>query len=202
MTSSTRNVPCGYLAATRRATSYGDARLADTGRADERHQPVSAGLVDQPGDLLVAPDQSLDLCRQRRRHAPRREVVGGGALAGRDGDPGDELVTLAVDGPDDPLRRTVVADRLPGSLDPGRQRRLADEAVTPHCVEQLLLAHHRATPLDQAAEEIEHLRLEPHLPPLATQHNPADVQLAPFEQVDQPVRPPTDQSVSGIQHAR
>ena len=57
-------------------------------------------------------------------------------------DVGDELVALPVHGADDRLPGAVVADGLAHRLDPRRQRRLADEPVAPHLVEQLLLAHH------------------------------------------------------------
>ena len=76
---------------------------------------------------------------------------------------GDELVALAVHRADHPLQAPVVADHLAHRLDLRRQRRLADEAVAPDAVEQLLLAHHLAAPLHEVAEEIERLRLDADL---------------------------------------
>ena len=88
---------------------------------------------------------------------------------------------------DDRLAAAVVADGLAHRLDPGGQRRLADEAVAPDLVEQLLLAHDLAAPLHEVAQEVEDLRLDPNLVAVAAQHDAGEVQLAVREPKDQPL---------------
>jgi len=46
--------------------------------------------------------------------------------------------------------------------DPTRQRRLADEPITPHVVEQLLLRDNPIAALDEVGQHVEHLRLDRH----------------------------------------
>src|SRR5215207_9868492 len=72
---------------------------------------------------------------------------------------GNEAVAAAVHRADDVLEPPVVADRPPGGLDPARQRRLADEPVTPHCVEELVLGDHPVAMADEVDEDVEHLLL-------------------------------------------
>ena len=62
---------------------------------------------------------------------------------------GDEHVAPAAHRSDHTLRLTVVARCLPRCLDPRRQGRLADEAVTPDLVQQLLLRHQAGPVLDE-----------------------------------------------------
>ena len=90
----------------------------------------------------------------------------------------DEFVALAVHRPDDRLLAAVVADGLADRLDPRGQRRLTDEAVTPDRVEQFLLAHHRATVLDEVGEHVEHLGFDPDLLAAPSKDDAVQVQLA------------------------
>jgi hypothetical protein len=64
--------------------------------------------------------------------------------------------------PDDPLARSVVTDGASRGLDTARERRLTDEPVTPHLVEQFFLGHHAVTVTEQVDEDIEDLRLDRH----------------------------------------
>lgn len=64
-------------------------------------------------------------------------------------------------GADHTLAGAVVTDRLASRLDVGRQRRLADEPITPDLVEGLFLADDLVPVLDQADEQIENLWLDP-----------------------------------------
>jgi hypothetical protein len=66
-----------------------------------------------------------------------------------DDDVGDELVSLAVHGPDDALQAAVVADDLSSGLDLGGQSGLAHESVSPDLVQQLLLANDLAPALNE-----------------------------------------------------
>jgi len=83
-----------------------------------------------------------------------------------------------VDGADDRLTRPVVVDRLADRFDACGQSRLADEAIAPHFVEQLLLAHDAAAPLHEAGEHVEGLRFELDFLPVAPQHDAGQVELA------------------------
>jgi hypothetical protein len=77
-------------------------------------------------------------------------------------DGGDEAVPATVDGLDDPLITSAVTDSLAELLDPGGQRRLRDELVPPHDIQQLGLGDHTVSVLDQMSEDVEHLRLDVH----------------------------------------
>ena len=80
-------------------------------------------------------------------------------------DVGDELVAAAPHRAHDALGCAVVADGLTERLDPAGQGGVADEAVTPHRVEELLLGDHPMSLLDQQDQHVEHLRLDrAHLP--------------------------------------
>ena len=96
-------------------------------------------------DLLLDPGRPIG----RRRC---RDRVGG--------DVGDELVAAAEHRADHLLPCAVVADGAAGRLDPAGQRRLADEAVAPHVVEQLRLGHDPVTVGDEIGEDVEHLPLD------------------------------------------
>ena len=98
---------------------------------------------------------------------------------------GDEFVPLAVHRANDPLRGPVVAHGTARGLDARRQRRLADVAVAPDGVEEFLLRHQLAAMLDQALQEIEHLRLDGDHVTAATQHDPTRIEFAIVELVDQ-----------------
>ncbi len=66
---------------------------------------------------------------------------------------------------DDLLAAAIVADGLTGGFDARRQRRLADEPITPDVVEQLVLADHPIPVLDQVTQHLEHLGLDgDHVP--------------------------------------
>jgi hypothetical protein len=80
---------------------------------------------------------------------------------------------------DDPLLPPVVAQGAAGSLDPGGQRRLGDEARSPDLLEQLLLGHHAVAMHEEVAHHFEHLRLDvdhrPGAPQLERLHVDLDV---------------------------
>ena len=149
----------------------GEARLADAGAAGEEH--AADRLVAEPGgerlELVAAPDHrpgrespvrgsaSWSRCRSTGRRRSRRL----GTVATRP-DRRDEAVAAAVDGLDDALLGAVVADGAAGRLDATRERRLADEAVAPDVVEQLVLADDAVAVLDEVGEDAEDLRLDRH----------------------------------------
>ena len=60
------------------------------------------------------------------------------------------------------LPRPVIVDGATGCFDPARQRRLADEAVPPHVVEQFGLGHDAVTVGDEVGEHVEDLALDVH----------------------------------------
>ena len=105
---------------------------ASTSSARSASRPINGWIaVSQPGD---------------RRHG---DGSGAATGAGHGLDRGDELVALAVDRADDRLPVAVVVDGLANRLDAGGERRLADEAIAPDLVEQLLLADDGAAALHQ-----------------------------------------------------
>ena len=119
----------------------------------------------------------------------RPAIVGSGDARGRDRaghglDRGDELVALPVDRADDRLPVAVVVDGLANRLDAGGECRLADEAITPDLVEQLLLADDGAAALHQVREDVEGLRLELDLLTVAAQDDAGQIQLAVREPQD------------------
>ena len=97
--------------------------------------------------------------------ARRRWLVGHRGLRRRArmavrGEGGHELVAAATDGPDEPLRFTIVAERTAGGLDTARQRGLGDEAPTPHRIEQFLFRHESVGVAHQLGQHVEHLGLD------------------------------------------
>jgi hypothetical protein len=60
------------------------------------------------------------------------------------------------------LSVAIVADRPARVLDPAGERRLADEAITPDLVEQLLLGHHPVAMRHEKNEDVEYLGLDVH----------------------------------------
>jgi hypothetical protein len=79
------------------------------------------------------------------------------------------------------LHLAVVAERLPGRLDTAGQRRLRDEAIPPHLVEQLLLGHDAVAVTHQMHEHVEHLRLDLHRLARPAQLEHIGVELAVLE---------------------
>ena len=135
------------------------------------------GGVGEPG--AVGGPAEADLLTQiggnRQLHRLRRI----GQLIDR----GDEPVAATVDGLDDPLVAPAVSDRLAELLDPGRQRRLRHELVSPDDVQEFGLGHHAVPVLDQVGEHVEHLRLDVHQLPVAQQLVASRVEHAVVEAV-------------------
>ena len=182
--------------------------------ADELHHVDAVGVVagdvrasSKASDVLPTPPGPTRVIRrcvgqrvdeqaeQHSRPISGWTAAGSPAIVGRgagrspsgavdDLDRGDELVALPVHRPDDRLPAAVVADRLTHRLDPRGQRRLADEAVAPDLVEQLLLAHDLAATLHEIREDVEDLGLELDLSTVAPQHDAGQVQLAVREPED------------------
>jgi hypothetical protein len=75
------------------------------------------------------------------------------------------------------LFSAVVSHRSASCCDAGGQRRLADESVAPHAVEELLLRHHTVVVFDEVAQQVEHLRLDVTALPVAPQLETPDVEL-------------------------
>ena len=168
------------LAADRAGQLHGERGLPHATRAYQRDQPV---IADHVGELLqqcLTADQRLDTDADRR---PCGDRGGSGArvILGDLLHEGDELVALAVYGPDDQLLGAAVADGLAGRLDPCRQGRLTHEAVTPDRVEQFLFPHHRAAVLNKVRKHVEHLGLNPDLLATPPEDDAVQVQLAVSE---------------------
>jgi hypothetical protein len=84
---------------------------------------------------------------------------------------------------DHSLLLTVVADRSPRLFESARQRRLTDEAIAPHGVEQFGLGDEPVAVGDQVNEHVEHLRLDVDDLAAAPEHELVEVQLAVLESV-------------------
>jgi hypothetical protein len=111
------------------------------------------GLDDPEADRLdgTSYDEST---RQPGRFGPAQWV--GGVDDGA-----DELVAAAANGTEVALGAPVVAQCTPGGLDSTRQGGLANEAATPHGVEELTLGDKALMVTDQLRHDIEHLGLHP-----------------------------------------
>jgi hypothetical protein len=72
----------------------------------------------------------------------------------------DKAEALALDGPDQLLRRTTVADRRTRGIDAARHRRQGDDLAGPDRIKQLALADDAIAMLEQKDKQIEHLRLD------------------------------------------
>ena len=157
-------------------------RLADAGPA--REEDAAGTLLPEPRgqglELAVAADQRPGRVRGSRRWRPRcvartRLVLPHGS---------DEPVPPSVERLDHALRLTVIAHRPPGRLDPRRQRGLADEAVAPHVVEQVVLGDHSVAVLDEEREHAEDLRLHGNGRAGAPQLEPVGVEVECSEGID------------------
>jgi hypothetical protein len=112
-----------------------------------------------------------------RRHLPRayppyrtswltRSALGAARRSPRQGlfvlfDLADEAKAFAGNRLDQGLVGTGVADRMPDRIDAAGERRLGHDSPFPDGVEQIILADHSITVVDQIDEQIEDLR--PHI---------------------------------------
>ncbi|MDZ7732823.1 MAG: hypothetical protein U5R31_06620 [Acidimicrobiia bacterium] len=150
-------------------------RLPDAGWTGDRHKAVLAqpdvdrcqvGLTTEQGSGRGRrPRVRRARCRRRRRGRVGVHL-------------GDEPVADAMDRFDHRLGPAVVTDGGPGVADLGGEGRLADEAVSPHRVEQLLLGHRAVPVLEQVREDVEGAWLEldslvgdPQLPGFGVEHD-------------------------------
>ena len=139
------------------------AGLAHPARTDRGDQAMSRQSVGQRGPFRRPAHEGGQRRRKRRCPESPTGVALGGPIALDPGlDRGDEAIAATMHGTDHHLTVAVVADGAARRLDPTGERRLADEAVTPHLVEQLLLGHHPVPVGDQVGEHIEHLRFDLH----------------------------------------
>src|SRR5215204_4343256 len=95
----------------------------------------------------------------------------------------DEAEPALVEGTNERLIVSVVAERLAGSVDPTRERRLRNDPSIPNGVKDLILADDPLSVAEQEDEEVEDLRLDMHGRSRPTQLLPRDVQLAIFEKI-------------------
>ncbi len=167
-----------------------ERRLPDPGLARHAHQasrptPRRAEGSGQLRQRLVALEQGerVDVveCRWGAHLAP--------LVASPLVHPHDHAIAAAVGRRDDGLARPVVADGAAGGLDPTRQRGLADEAVTPDRVEQLLLADDPFGMGGQVDQHVEDLGLDRHEHAGAVQLVAVEIELAVAEGEDH-TRPP------------
>src|SRR5215207_6600325 len=96
---------------------------------------------------------------------------------------GDEAEPALVEGANERLIVSVVAERLARSVDPTRERRHRDDPSIPNGVEDLVLADDPLSVAEQEDEEVEDLRLDMHGRSRPTQLLARDVQLAIFEKI-------------------
>src|SRR5215213_5506709 len=96
---------------------------------------------------------------------------------------GDEAEPALMEGADKCLIVSVVTERLAGSVDPTRERRLRNDPSVPNGVKDLVLADDPLSVAEQEKEEVEDLRLDMHGRSRPTQLLPRDVQLAIFEKI-------------------
>ena len=101
----------------------------------------------------------------------------------------DDAVAAAVDGGDDGLAGPVVADGTARGLDAARERRFADEPVTPDRVEQLLLAHDPWRVRHELDQHVEDLGLDGDPCVGASQLVEIEIQLDSGEGEDQRAAP-------------
>ena len=142
-------------------------------RLDQWRSVAGFGVRDADA---VRRDAVPDVLRQRGGRATR---VIAALLRHR----GNEPVAAPMDGGDDLLALTVVADRLPSFLEPAGQRRLAHESVAPHRVEELRLGHQPVPVGDQMAEHVEDLGLDVDELTAAAQLELVEIELAILEVV-------------------
>src|SRR4051812_36777817 len=95
----------------------------------------------------------------------------------------DEAEPALVEGTNQRLIVSVVAERLAGSVDPTRERRLRDDPSVPNGVKDLVLADDPLSVAEQEQEEVEDLRLDMHGRSRPAQLVAPDVQLAIFENI-------------------
>ena len=72
-------------------------------------------------------------------------------------DRSDETEALAWQGLDQALSLAGIADRAPGGIQPGRQRRIGHAAPVPDGVDQVVLADDALPVADQEIEQVEYL---------------------------------------------
>jgi hypothetical protein len=91
-------------------------------------------------------------------------------------DVADEAKTLARDGADQRLARTIVADRLARRVDPAGERGLGHAAPVPDLVDQLVLADHPVAVFHEVHDQVENLRLHGNRNLLAAQLAPVGIE--------------------------
>src|SRR5215207_10014687 len=96
---------------------------------------------------------------------------------------GDEAEPALVEGANERLIVSVVAERLASSVDPTRERRLRDDPSVPNGVKDLVLADDPLSIAEQEDEEVEDLRLNMHGRSRPTQLLAQNVQLAIFKKI-------------------
>ena len=162
-----------------------ERRLPDPGLAGHAHQPSRAAPRRAEGarqlrQRLVALEEGerVDVVERRWRAHLAPPVAS--PLVHRH----DHPVAAAVGRRDHRLACPVVADGTAGGLDPARQRGLADEAVTPDRVEQLLLADHTVGMGGEVDQHVEDLGLDRHEQAGAAQLVAIEIELAVAEGED------------------
>src|SRR6516164_7008420 len=88
--------------------------------------------------------------RRHRSRAPRPLPLS---------DLSDEPKPLAGNGADQPPLRAAVPDRLPNRRNPAAEGRFRDDATSPDCGDEIVLADHAFAVSEQIVENVENLRL-------------------------------------------
>jgi hypothetical protein len=89
-----------------------------------------------------------------------------------------------MDGADQALGVTVIADRLPRRFDPAAEGRFRDDPAGPDILEEFVLRNHAIPVLDQVTKELEHLGLDVARRAAAAQLEGRRVQLTVTETVN------------------
>src|SRR5205085_954071 len=96
----------------------------------------------------------------------------------------DEAEPALVDGSDQALRLSVIADRLAGRLHAARKRRLRHDAAVPDRLEKVVAADDPIAILHEVDEQREDLRLDRKHGSAAAQLLSADVDLERIEAIE------------------
>jgi hypothetical protein len=96
---------------------------------------------------------------------------------------GDKSEAPARDCLDQALGLAAIADSGAYRVDPRAQRRLGNNTSMPHRREQIVLAHHAFSVLDEISQQVEDLWLDGDQPASATELTAVSVENAIFEPV-------------------
>ena len=168
------------------AHGFGETGFAAAADAQQGHQPVVVERVDAAGEIVVSTNELGALVAEVAGAAGRH-----GPFAGRLGWPRrclgwrygpfahrcDETEAAPVHGFDDALIASVVAEGFAQGFDLRGHRVLADEAMPPQLVQQLVTGYELIAVLDEVGQQRHHLGFQGYLGAVGAQRKRAEVQL-------------------------